>query len=62
MRIANLIKSGAGTLGGWVPDALMTLGGAAVSYGAHMVYQPAGWIVGGALLLVAGVLAARKAG
>lgn len=62
MRTANLIKSGAAALSGWVPDALMALGGTAVSYGASLVYEPAGWIVGGALLLTAGVLAARKAG
>lgn len=31
-------------------------GGSLLSFGAGMVYQPAGYIVGGFLLLVAGVL------
>lgn len=42
-----------------LPDALMTAGAAAVSYGAWLVYEPAGFIVGGALLVVAGVMAAK---
>lgn len=46
----------------WRPDALMASGAGAIAYGAGQVYQPAGWIVGGVLLLTAGVLAARKAG
>jgi len=45
---------------GLVPDGLMLAGAGAMSYGAGLVYQPAGWIVGGVLLLVAGVLSARK--
>jgi hypothetical protein len=45
---------------GWLPDALMAAGTGGISYGAWLVYQPAGFIVGGAFLLAAGVLAARK--
>jgi hypothetical protein len=45
---------------GLVPDALMTVGAAGLSHGAWLVYPPAGWIVGGGLLLTAGVLGARK--
>lgn len=42
-----------------LPDILMTIGAFTVSYGAWMVYQPAGFVVFGAFLLVAGVLAAK---
>lgn len=42
-----------------LPDALMTIGAAALSYGAWLVYVPAGFGVGGLLLLVAGILLAR---
>lgn len=38
-----------------VPDGLMMAGAGALSYGAWLIYQPAGWLVGGALVLVAGV-------
>ena len=44
----------------WRPDMLMAAGAATVSFGAWQVYRPAGWIVGGAFLLLAGVLEARK--
>jgi hypothetical protein len=44
-----------------LPDALMAAGAAAISGGAWMVYQPAGWIAAGAFSLVAGVLMARGA-
>lgn len=46
---------------GLVPDVLMVTGTGAIAYGAWMVYPPAGWLAGGALVLTAGVLAARKA-
>ena len=45
----------------WAPDSLMVLGGASIAYGAWMVYPPAGFIAAGALLIAAGVLAARGA-
>jgi hypothetical protein len=45
----------------WAPDALMTVGAGAIAYGAWLMYQPAGFMVGGAFVLTAGVLAARKA-
>ena len=47
------------TLGGWTPDALMIGGGAALAFGAGQVYAPAGWIVAGLLLILAGFLAAK---
>ena len=45
----------------WTPDVLMLAGAAAVAYGAGLVYQPAGFIVGGAFALAAGWLLARSA-
>lgn len=42
-----------------LPDALLIAGAAAVSYGAWLAWAPAGFIVGGALLLVAGLNLAR---
>lgn len=42
-------------------DALMVAGAAAVSYGAWMIYAPAGYIAGGVQLIAAGVLVARGA-
>jgi hypothetical protein len=45
---------------GWRPDALMAAGASSIAYGAWLMYEPAGFIVGGSLLLTAGILAARK--
>jgi len=42
-----------------IPDAMMALGVCAVSYGAWLIYAPAGYIVGGLALAGFGVLAAR---
>lgn len=42
-----------------VPETLAGAGCVAISYGAHLVYSPAGWIVGGILAIVAGVVMAR---
>ncbi len=50
-----------GRLGDNVPDLLMVAGAAAVSYGAWLIHPAAGFITGGVLLLVAGVLASRGA-
>lgn len=42
---------------------LMTLSGAGlISYGAWLVYEPAGFIVGGTLALAAGVIGSLRAG
>lgn len=43
----------------WVRDAAGMSGAASVAYGAWLVYEPAGFIVGGALMLAAAMLAAR---
>lgn len=42
-----------------VPDAFMLAGAGGVSYGAWLVYEPAGFMVAGALAIAAGVLMAR---
>lgn len=42
-----------------LPDVLMILGGASVSYGAWSAWPPAGWLVAGALLIIAGIQTAR---
>lgn len=50
----NLLRSS-------IPDLLMAAGAAAIAYGAWLVFAPAGYVVGGAFLVVAGVLVARVA-
>lgn len=40
-------------------ELLAALGTAALCYGAWLIYQPAGYLVGGGLLLTAGVLIGR---
>jgi hypothetical protein len=45
-----------------VPDALMVFGAALVSAGVGMLFLPAGVIVAGAFVLVAGVVSARGMG
>lgn len=44
-----------------LPDTLLILGAASLSYGAWSAWSPAGYLVGGALLLVAGLHLARAA-
>lgn len=43
-----------------VPDTLMIAGAAGLSYGAWLIYEPAGFLVAGLLVLVAGILSARS--
>lgn len=43
-----------------IPDALLVAGTVVLSYGAWLIYEPAGFIVGGVALLGLGVLAARR--
>lgn len=45
-----------------LPDALMTAGAGAISFGAWLIYKPAGFMVAGALLLAAGVLVSNVTG
>lgn len=51
------------TLGHALPDLAQTAAGlgavASIAYGAWQVYAPAGWIVGGSLVLVGVCLGAR---
>jgi hypothetical protein len=44
-----------------VPDALIVSGAGALSYGAGLLHPAAGFIAAGALLLVGGICAARRA-
>ncbi len=44
-----------------VPDALMLAGAGLVAFGAWSIYPPAGYITGGVLLIVGGVIASRSA-
>lgn len=39
-----------------IPDVLALAGTAAITYGAWCIYRPAGWIVGGALLIAGAVV------
>lgn len=59
MKLKALTRAAAAKALGWFPDTLMTAGAGAVSYGASLVYHPAGFVVGGVFLLAAGVLLAR---
>lgn len=45
----------------YVRDAAAAIGVALVSYGAWLVYPPAGFIAGGSLLVAAAALASRGA-
>lgn len=45
----------------WTPDVLLLGGAASVSYGAWLIAPPAGFIVGGVLLIAGGVIASRGA-
>jgi hypothetical protein len=59
----RLLKTAAGVVASWVTVAmtelLMLAGGVMVTRGAWMLAEAAGWIVGGALALVTGILVAR---
>jgi hypothetical protein len=57
----QLLSGGARAAAALIPDLLALSGAASISYGAALIYIPAGYITGGALLLVLGLLAARKA-
>lgn len=42
-----------------LPDLLMIAGAGTLSYGAWLIYEPAGFLVGGVLFLTAGIMTAR---
>lgn len=59
-----MLKAIARGIAGAVPALLRDVSGLAgavgISYGAWLVYQPAGFIVGGALLLAGALLSAAR--
>ena len=61
MTIKDKLHTAASAAAGFLPDALMVGGAAALSYGAGMIYPAMGFIVGGLLAMAAGVLVARTA-
>lgn len=58
---AKALTGTAAFLARLTPDALALAGGGLVSYGASLVYLPLGFIVGGTLLGIVGVLGAINA-
>lgn len=60
MMKQKLLKIAANA-GAWTPDLLLVVGAGSVSYGAGMVYEPAGWMVGGLFALAAGWLLSKGA-
>lgn len=38
-----------------LPDALLVVGAASIAFGAWLAYPPAGYFVGGALAIIAGL-------
>jgi hypothetical protein len=45
-----------------VPDVLMVAGIGALTYGASLIYVPAGWIVAGGFAFAFGLMIARRSG
>lgn len=43
----------------WLPDVLMMSGASGISYGATLVYEPLGYVVGGVFALIAGLMLAK---
>lgn len=42
-----------------LPDVLLVAGAGSISYGAWLAWPPAGWLVAGALLVLAGIQLVR---
>lgn len=59
MIIKDKLHTAANAAAGFLPDSLMLAGVGCVSYGAALVYTPAGYVVGGLFAIVAGVVLAR---
>lgn len=59
MSIREKLQASAALAGVALPDALIIGGAGLVSYGAWLVYQPAGFTVAGVLCIAAGWLLAR---
>ena len=61
MRLTTYLKAGTVGFASWLPDLLMLGGAAGVSYGASLMFLPAGYVVGGVLAIVGGWILARGA-
>lgn len=59
MTIKDKLHTAAVAAAGFLPDALMIGGAGGISYGAWLVYAPAGYVAGGVFALVAGIVLAR---
>ena len=44
-----------------IPDLLLIAGTAAIAYGSWLVYEPAGFIVGGCIVFILGARISMKA-
>jgi hypothetical protein len=60
-RMTDKLGDALDALVGWRPDALMIAGAGGVAYGAWLIHQPSGFIVGGLLAMAAGWLESRSA-
>jgi hypothetical protein len=60
-KLLGALARAVATLPAAIPDALIVAGAGVLSYGAWLVYPPAGYLVAGGLMLVFGVLSALKA-
>lgn len=59
MNIKNIFRVAVAVAAGYLPDALMVVGASSASYGAALVYVPAGYLVGGSFAMFGGYLLAR---
>lgn len=59
--LKSKMKEAATRVVGSLPDVAVLLGAGLVSYGAHMIYAPAGFIVGGIFMMLGGIFVARSA-
>ena len=59
--LKSKMKEAATRVVGSLPDGAVLLGAGLVSYGAHMIYAPAGFIVGGIFMMLGGIFVARSA-
>lgn len=60
-KLLAALAGAAARLPAAIPDGLIVAGVGSVSYGAHLLHPSAGFITGGLLALVFGVLSALKA-
>jgi hypothetical protein len=59
MNIKNIFRVAVAVAAGYLPDVMMIAGACLVSYGAALIYFPAGYLVGGAFAISFGYLLAR---